>query len=143
MRRRRRRRRRRRFRIILILLLVIILLLAALLFANGGGFGAGTGGFLPESFTFSAAINASVGKADVEEQEEVQTPAADPYAVTVVEDEIYLSDQKVDAQGLKDGVLGTYEEGQSWRLVDDHALKATYDDAKAILTELGVSFVEE
>lgn len=155
----RRRRRKRRLIFFIILLLILIGIVLGLLY--GGKMGLGDGlGFLPGvsadkiGGTQGGGEDEKLPQADAENQptlvptvtpeptraaEEVAVPDA---FITVSEDKILLNSTELDADGLKAQLENAYK-GAKVTLIDDYAIKDTYESVKALLDTLGITEYEE
>ena len=138
---------------------ITALLLAALL--GGGRYGLGIGkggggeGLLPESGNSTQSQTAQTAQteqaepeapetADAPEQEpEVTEPgetAADAVLeIAVKEDKLFYEGEETDLAALEQALLRDYVQGKTVvTLTDDHAIKAAYDEAAALLDRLGI-----
>ncbi len=71
-----------------------------------------------------------------------ETAKRDPNTVLVQEERILYLGNEVDAEALRAALLENYKEGEL-TLKDDHAIKSVYDEAKAVLIELDISYRED
>ena len=155
----RRRRRKRRLIFFIILLLILIGIVLGLLY--GGKMGLGDGlGFLPGvsadkiGGTQGGGEDEKLPQADAENQPTLvptvtpePTKAAEEVAVpdafiTVSEDKILLNSTELDADGLKAQLENAYR-GAKVTLIDDYAIKDTYESVKALLDTFGITEYEE
>jgi hypothetical protein len=64
-------------------------------------------------------------------------------AIRIFEEEICVGAASYEnADALKTYILSVYEDGIAISLKDDHAVKATYDEVKQMLEELGYPYTE-
>ena len=78
-----------------------------------------------------------------EKVEEVVSPQDDGVlTVTVREDKLLYEGQEVTLVQLEEALLRDYSDGVKVSLTDDHAIKAAYDEAKALLQKLNIPFTE-
>ena len=83
----------------------------------------------------------------VETAEKVQEAVAPKddgvLTITVKEDKLDYEGQEVTLSQLEEGLLKDYKAGTSTvELKDDHAIKAAYDEVKALLQKLNIPFSE-
>ncbi|MDR1619306.1 MAG: hypothetical protein LBS18_01385 [Clostridiales bacterium] len=75
----------------------------------------------------------------------IETPAPAKDAALVLEvdeDAVRFNGEVVPLQDLKYAILQNDTPGGVWQLIDNHAIKATYDQVKAALMDCAVVFVE-
>lgn len=154
-----RRRRKRRLVFFLILLLILIGIVLGLLY--GGKMGLGDGwGFLPGATadknggTQGGGEDEKLPQADADNQptsvatmtpeptKEAEAVAAPDAFITVNEDKILLNSTELDIDGLKAQLENAYKGGKV-TLIDDYAIKDTYESVKSLLETLGVTEYEE
>ena len=124
------------------------MLLLALL-GGGAGYGYGQGWFDKDDKSSKS------GSADEDDKDgqtteaqaatEAVDPAADGKIVITVSDGKISADGKEckDAAELKEYILSVNKDGTAYELVDDHAIKATYDEVKEVLSGLKYEFTEK
>ncbi len=131
------------------------LVLAALL--GGGRYGLGLGrgggeGLLPEngnstqSGTAQAVQTAEAPQTQAPEAQETEAPVGEAaeaddgvLSIVVREDRLFYEDEEIDLAGLEQALLRDYIQGKTVvTLTDDHAIKAAYDEAAALLDRLGI-----
>jgi len=155
----RRRRRKRRLIFFLILLLVLIGLVLGMLYGQKMGLGDGWG-FLPgatadknggtqgggkdEKLPQADADNkpTSVATMTPEPTKEPEGIAAPDAFITVSEDKILLNSTELDIDGLKAQLENAYKGGKV-TLIDDYAIKDSYESVKSLLESLGIVEYEE
>ena len=143
----------------IIILLILIGIVLGLLY--GGKMGLGDGlGFLPGVSADKIGGTQGGGEDDklqqtdaekaptlvptvtpepTKEAEDVTVP--DAY-VTVSEDKILLNNTELDVDGLKAQLENAYK-GAKVTLIDDYAIKDTYESVKTLLDSLGITEYEE
>ena len=155
----RRRRRKRHLIFFLILLLILIGIVLGLLY--GGKMGLGDGwGFLPgatadknggtqgggedEKLPQANADNkpTSVATITPEPTKEAEGITAPDAFITVSEDKILLNSTELDIEGLKAQLENAYKGGKV-TLIDDYAIKDSYESVKSLLETLGITEYEE
>lgn len=153
-----RRRRKRRLILFLILLLILIGIVLGLLY--GGKLGLGDGwGFLPGVSADKNGGTQGGGEDDLSQAETDNKPtsvatvtpeptqqaegitAPDAF-ITVSEDKILLNSTELDIDGLKAQLENAYKGGKV-TLIDDYAIKDTYESVKSLLEALGITEYEE
>ena len=129
------------FRSLLFLLLIAAIALIVLSFTGvlGNGIQA------KAEATFQALVYpTSATNADKSLPVVSQSPdAADTTLLTVSESGITYAGNAVTQEGLRDALLASYQQGTTITLQDQQAIKADYDAVKAVLTELGIPFIEQ
>lgn len=126
--------------------------LAALLLGGGGYYGiSGNGmGFLPdhagiiEEDTQASKQNES----DTEKTEETEATTTEEkqeeaISIVVKEGTVLYQGSEIKTTAFEETLLKDYREGIKITLKDDHAVKATYDEIKAVLDRLGYTYTEE
>jgi len=154
-----RRRRKRRLILLLILLLILIGLVLGLLYGQKMGLGDGWG-FLPgataeknggtqgggedEKLPQANADNkpTSVATITPEPTKEAEGISAPDAFITVSEDKILLNNTELDVDGLKAQLENAYKGGKV-TLIDDYAIKDSYESVKSLLETLGITEYEE
>lgn len=108
-----------------------------------GGFGLGKGWGWPTASNGAAPAVAiesdAVERADASAS---PTQASEKGIVEVREDRIFYLGQPIAIDALRESILRDYEAGAIWALRDAHAKKARYDEARALMTELAINFIE-
>ena len=155
----RRRRRKRRLIFILILILILIGLVLGMLYGQKMGLGDGWG-FLPgatadknggtqgggedEKLPQADADNkpTSVATMTPEPTKEAEEIAAPDAFITVSEEKILLNSTELDIEGLKAQLENAYKGGKV-TLIDDYAIKDSYESVKSLLETLGITEYEE
>ena len=155
----RRRRRKRRLILLLILLLILIGLVLGLLYGQKMGLGDGWG-FLPgatadknggtqgggedEKLPQTNADNkpTSVATITPEPTKEAEGITAPDAFITVSEDKILLNNTELDIDGLRAQLENAYKGGKV-TLIDDYAIKDSYESVKSLLETLGITEYEE
>lgn len=155
----RRRRRKRRLIFFLILLLILIGLVLGMLYGQKMGLGDGWG-FLPgatadknggtqgggedEKLPQANADNkpTSVATITPEPTKEAEGVTAPDAFITVSEDKILLNSTELDIDGLKAQLENAYKGGKV-TLIDDYAIKESYESVKSLLETLGITEYEE
>ena len=155
----RRRRRKRRLIFFLILLLILIGLVLGMLYGQKMGLGDGWG-FLPgatadknggtqgggedEKLPQANADNkpTSVATITPEPTKEAEGITAPDAFITVSEDKILLNSTELDIDGLKAQLENAYKGGKV-TLIDDYAIKESYESVKSLLETLGITEYEE
>ncbi len=128
-------------------IILIIILAAILLFIwkfGPGGFGAGSGGDSIGNNSDSYSDTA-ISESDTSASESDVSDPADNDLVKII-----VSDGNISANGenmsdsgaLKEFLLSVNDENTKYVLTDDRALKSAYDEAKAVLDELGYEYSE-
>lgn len=152
-------RRRRKRRLILFIILLLLLIGAVLGILFGGKMGLGDGlGFLPsvsadknggtqgedENPLQADADNkpTSVATITPEPTQEAEGVTAPDAFITVSEDKILLNSTELDIDGLKAQLENAYKGGKV-TLIDDYAIKDTYESVKNLLETLGIAEYEE
>lgn len=154
-----RRRRKRRLVFWLIVLLILLGVLLGLLY--GGKMGLGNGlGFLPGSMaemfggTQGGGEDEKLPQADADNKptsvatitpeptKEAEGVAAPDAFITVSEDKILLNNTELDIDGLKAQLENAYKGGRV-TLIDDYAIKDSYESVKSLLETLGITEYEE
>lgn len=113
----------------------------------GGGIGFGTGAFghgsqqaIPASASASAFAVAATVKAS-------PSPSAAPtpslQTITVKEKTIYYGGKAVTAGELEQMLLSSYDGKSTATIVDDTAIKSTYDSVIAVLKKLDITYIEK
>ena len=115
------------------------------LLLGGGRYGLGLGqsggdGMLPQEGDSTRPEQSQTQAAEVTAApEETAAPAADGVLEIVVrEDKLIYEGETTDLAGLRDALLRDWAEGTKVKLTDDHAIKAAYDEAAALLDFLGI-----
>lgn len=129
------------FRSLLFLLLITMIALIVLSFTGVLGNGIRT----QAESTFQNLIGQS-GTADTDKSlpSVSQAPNADEAALlTVSESGVTYQGKPIALEDLRNALLTGYQEGTAITLLDHQAIKADYDAVKAILTELGIPFIEQ
>lgn len=136
---------------ILIILLVAVLLL--MMWKGGFGLGPGAGGdglgtgdaIVSEAEEGEAEETAVSSETEQTEESSADTESGGNAVIVEVTDSVITADGKECADGaaLKEYLLSVNAEGTVYILRDNKALKASYDEAKAVLTELGYEYSEE
>ena len=120
---------------------ITAVLLAALL--GGGHFGLGIGrggeGFLTQN-SESAQTQTAAAEASAEPQAEETAPDDGVLAITVQEDKLLYQGAEVSLTELEEALLRDYTPEKTVTLTDDHAIKAAYDEAAALLDKLGIPY---
>ncbi|MDO5445511.1 MAG: hypothetical protein Q4F31_07815 [Eubacteriales bacterium] len=80
----------------------------------------------------------AVNNSGIEEQE-YDYSADNILSIEVVEDKIYYEGEEITAADLEQRLLSDVREGMSVSLTDNHAIKGTFDEVKAILSKLSLS----
>ncbi len=136
---------RRGFLIILLLLLIIAILILMLVYGGfGGGFG-GNGGS-GEGGNSGPETSAVVGS--TQETSSPDTDTGEEQGTAIL---IEINGEKINVDGeelenaaaLKEKLLSINKEGSTYIIRDSHAVKAVYDEAKAVLDELSYSYSED
>lgn len=73
----------------------------------------------------------------------IMPDANDATTLTVSESGIVYQGNIVTPDNLRDVLLTSYQQGTTITLQDQQAIKADYDAVKAVLTELGIPFIEQ
>ena len=115
-----------------------VALLAMLL---GGRFGLGMGGNGGEGLL--PAQESAPEPAPTAAEEVIQEPDDGVLTITVREDGLVYEGRDVTLSELEAALLSDYKEGVSVELVDDHAVKASYDEAGALLQKLAIEYTEK
>ena len=121
--------------------------IAALLLGGGGYYGlSGDGmGILPDH-------GFDPGSPDVittaEPASDVTTTEASEkqdnvLSIRVAEEKVYYEGEEIAVTAFEEAILKDYRDGLAIKLEDDHAVKATYDQIKAVLDRLGYKYTEE
>ena len=117
-----------------------VALLAMLL---GGRFGLGMGGNGGEGLLPAQDSAPEPVQAETETEEVVQEPDDGVLTITVREDGLDYEGKSVSISELEAALLSEYKEGASVELVDDHAVKASYDEVCALLQQLSIEYTEK
>ena len=127
---------------------VAILAILALLFRGGmGGIGIGTGSSGNRSGASGQPVNESQQSTDVQQEAEevpekvTAAPGVLFWTIEVRESEIYVNDQLVTIDQMKD-MLQTAETGSRFVLKENHAIKGTYDSVREALETMGIAYLE-
>ena len=113
--------------------------LLALLLGNRFGIGLGGDG---GSGLLPAQDNAPA-PAETKTEEQVEQADDGVLSITVREDGLLYEGKSVSIEELEAALLSDYKEGVSVELVDDHAVKASYDEACALLQRLAIDYTEK
>lgn len=152
------RRRKRRLIFFLILLLILIGLVLGLLYGQKMGLGDGWG-FLPGATaeknggTQGGGEDEKLPQADENKPTSVATLTPEPTKeaegvaapdafITVSEEKVLLNNTELDIEGLKAQLENAYKGGKV-TLIDDYAIKDTYEAVKNLLSALGITEYEE
>lgn len=113
-----------------------LLLVAIIALLGGSGFGISK--YLDGSNTPNTADGGSALKAD----SNVITTAEN--TVVISGESIYYAGEKIDAaETLKSRVFADYNEGETFIIKDDKAIKDTYDSVINMFREISVPYIEE
>lgn len=140
--------------VIFVLIILILAVLLLMLWKGGFGLGAGQGGdglgtgdaVVAEGSEGPAEETAAETELTEQSEETSASSEAGSGAVIIeVTDNIITADgiECTDGAALKDYLLSVNSEETVYILRDNKAVKAAYDDAKAILDELGYEYAEE
>lgn len=130
---------------VVVLLIIIIIAVAAILLFTKGGFGNGTGtgegvpvgGTLPEPPGTNAADTTALAT-------ETSETVGSTVIVEIAGESIYISGTPCESSAaLKEFLLAEADGDTSVVLRDNHAVKSVYDEAKAVLDELGLEYSGE
>ncbi len=138
---------RRGFLIILLLLLIIAILILMLVYGGFGGVFGGNGGF-GEGGNSGPETSAVVGSTQETSSLETDTDTGEEQGTAIL---IEINGEKINVDGeelenaaaLKEKLLSINKEGSTYIIRDSHAVKAVYDEAKAVLDELSYSYSED
>ena len=116
---------------------------AAVLLLAGGGMRSNGFGLLPEK---GDSVLPEEGTTTVQEVVDRRDPQpeteADDYVLTVTvrEDKLLFQGEEVSPEELEEALLRSYSTEKQVELVDDGAIKASYDTAAAILERLEIPY---
>ena len=117
---------------------------ALALLLGGGRYGLGIGrggdGVLPQEggSVLTETAQSETAAEPAETLAEAEASADGVLEITVRENRLYYEGGETDLSALRDALLRDYKEGMSVKLTDDHAIKAAYDEAAALLESLGI-----
>lgn len=122
----------------------LVLIILALL--GGGGFGAWRYGGFEWGYQEEKETTAQVETTEQNTEEttaETETWVEDVISLIVSGDTVVIRDKSfTESKEIKDYVMSIYQDGYDVELVDNKALKKTYDIAKSVLDDLGYSYTE-
>lgn len=134
------------------LFLILILIIAVLLLliwkgglGLGGGNGNGTGTGSPETAVETGAALTGITEETTLSESETETSADENIIRVSVSDSVISANgtELESSSALKDYILALDYKNKSFILCDNKALKASYDEAKAVLDELEIEYSEE
>ena len=116
---------------------------AAVLLLAGGGMRSNGFGLLPEKGDTVLPEEGTTTAQEVLDRRDPQVEAeADDYVLTVTvrEDKLLFQGEEVSPEELEEALLRNYSTEKQVELVDDGAIKASYDTAAAILERLEIPY---
>ena len=124
---------------------------AVLLLLAGGTYGIGGGkslkDLLPEIGNAFLPAESSVQSASVTEtpalEEQVKEEMEKVLKIVVSESRILYNETEVTIEELEEHLLRDYDDSTELHLQDDHAIKAEYDEVRALLDRLGIQTSED
>lgn len=132
-----------------VFILIVIILAAVLLFIWKFGIGGGTGGGISAGDGDSTGSTASELSEDTpapeETSEESQSGSENAedgtINITVKDSAILVNGSEVEgSEGLREYILSVNTADTEYVLIDDRAVKSAYDEAQAVLDELGCKY---
>jgi hypothetical protein len=116
---------------------------AAVLLLAGGGMRSNGFGLLPNEGDSVLPEEGTTTVQEVVDRRDVQPEAeAEDYVLTVTvrEDKLLFQGEEVSPEELEEALLRSYSTEKQVELVDDGAIKASYDTAAAILERLEIPY---
>lgn len=132
-----------------VFILIVIILAAVLLFIWKFGIGGGTGGGISPGDGDSTGSTASELSEDTSAPEETSEESLSgsenaedgTINITVKDSAIFVNGSEVEGrEGLREYILSVNTADTEYVLIDDRAVKSAYDEAQAVLDELGCKY---
>lgn len=129
-----------------VLLVLLFLICICALWLSGFDFGFGSGGSiggngenetLPEMSETPVSVSETVSETEAAEDDGLIVIEVSEGGIT------YKGEAVGDAAALKERILADMDDGVLFLLRDDHAVKALYDEVKAVLDETGAVYSVE